>query len=245
MTIKMKLKRVLKYVLFLLTVVFLGFLHSFSFARNQQKKVSEIIIEFEEGENQFLSHSMVNKLLIQNKITVKNQAKSVIDLYGLENKVFNNPYVEKASVFLTIDGTLKSIVKQRTPVARIITKTDSYYIDKQGVKVPLADTYSARVLLVSGVANEDGVKEILPLLSVISEDNFLRKEIVSIEKLDVDAYQFSARSGNHKIDFGNLTDLDVKFRKLKAFYNKTFLDKTINNYKTINVKYHNQVVCTK
>lgn len=241
----MKVKRVLKYLLFLLTIAGLGFLYSFSSTKNQQKKISEIIVEFEEGENHFLSHSMVNKLLIQNKTTVKNQAKSVIDLYGLENKVFKNPYVEKASVFLTIDGTLKSIVKQRTPVARIISKTDSYYIDKQGVKVPLKDNYSARVLLISGIDEEDGVKEILPLLSVISEDNFLIKEIVSIEKLDVDAYQFSTRSGNYKIDFGNLTDLNVKFRKLKAFYNKAFLDKTINNYKTINVKYHNQVVCTK
>jgi cell division protein FtsQ len=241
----MKVKRALKYVLFLLTVVGLGFLYSFSSARNQQKKVSEIIVEFEEGENQFLSHPMVNKFLIQNKVTVKNQAKSVIDLYGLENKVFKNPYVEKASVFLTIDGTLKSIVKQRTPVARIISKTDSYYIDKQGVQVPLTDNYSARVLLVSGIDEQDDVKEILPLLAVISEDDFLRKEIVSIEKLNVDTYQFSARSGNHKINFGNLTGLDVKFRKLKAFYNKTFLDKTINNYKTINVMYHNQVVCSK
>ena len=53
------------------------------------------------------------------------------------------------------------------------------------------------------------------------------------------------RSGNYKIDFGKLTKMDVKFKKLKAFYNKTFLDKTIESYKTINVKYHNQVVCTK
>ena len=241
----MKLKKVLKYLLSLLIVVGIGFLYSFSFAKNEQKKVSEIIVEFEEGENHFLSHSMVNKLLIQNKETVKNQAKSVIDLYGLENKVFKNPYVEKACVFLTIDGTLKSIVKQRTPVARIILKNDSYYVDKQGVKVPLSDNYSARVILISGIDEEDGVKEILPLLAVISEDDFLKKEIVGIKKSEVDEYQFTMRSGNYKIDFGKLTGLDMKFRKLKAFYNKTFLDKTINKYKTINVKYHNQVVCTK
>jgi len=37
----------------------------------------------------------------------------------------------------------------------------------------------------------------------------------------------------------------IKFKKLKAFYNTTFADQTINNYRTINLKYHNQVVCTK
>ena len=83
------------------------------------------------------------------------------------------------------------------------------------------------------------------MLSFILEDDFLQKEIVSIKKSDVNEYQFSVRSGNYKIDFGKLNNVDVKFKKLKAFYNKTFLDKKINEYKTINVKYHNQVVCTK
>ena len=232
-------------MLFLVLIGCLGFLYSFSSIRNQQKKVTEIIVEFEDGDNNFLTHAMVNKLLIQNQETVQNQAKSVIDLYNLENNVSKNPYVEKAAVFLTVQGVLKSVIKQRTPVARVINKKDSYYIDKEGVKVPLSDNYSARVLLVSGVKDEDDVSEILPLIDTILKDNFLRKEVVGIEKSDANEYQFSVRSGNYKIDFGNLTEVDVKFKKLKAFYNKTFEDETIQIYKTINVKYHNQVVCTK
>jgi cell division protein FtsQ len=241
----MRFKRLLKYLLFLVLTVGLGFLYSFSSVRNQQKKVPEIIVEFEEGDNSFLTHSMVNKLLIQNKETVVNQAKSVIDLYGLEKQVLKNSYVEKAAVFLTINGTLKSIIKQRSPVARIVTKNDSYYIDKTGIQVPLSDNYSARVLLISGTKNKEDIQKILPLVSFILADNFLQKEIVGIDKSDVDEYQFSVRSGNYKIDFGKLSEMDIKFKKLKAFYNKTFEDKTIQNYKAINVKYHNQVVCTK
>ncbi|MEO9570363.1 MAG: cell division protein FtsQ [Polaribacter sp.] len=241
----MKFKKFLKYILFLLLIVGLGFLYSFSSSRNSNKIVDEIIVEFEAGDNNFLTHSMVNKLLIQNDESVKNQAKSVINLYSLEKKVSKNPYVENASVFLTITGTLKSIIKQRTPVARIVNENDSYYIDKQGVKTPLSSNYSARVLLVSGVRSDEEVDEILPLISFILEDNFLQKEVVGIKKFANEEYQFSVRSGNYKIDFGKLTKMDVKFKKLKAFYNKTFENKTIQNYKLINVKYHNQVVCTK
>ncbi len=241
----MKFKRTLKYLVLLVVIVGVGLLYSFTTIRNEHKKVLNVIVEFEEGENNFLSHSMVNKLLIQNNTTVKNQAKSMLDLYGLEKQVSKNPYVEKAKVFLTIDGTLKSVVKQRTPVARIISKNSSYYVDKQGVIIPLSDSFSARVLLIFGVEKEEEIKEILYLLSFILEDDFLQKEIVSIKKSDVNEYQFSVRSGNYKIDFGKLNNVDVKFKKLKAFYNKTFLDKKINEYKTINVKYHNQVVCTK
>ena len=241
----MKLKRLLKYMLFLVLVVGLGLLYSFSSARNQQKKVSEIIVEFEDGDNNFLTHAMVNKLLIQNNKTVQNQAKSVINLYDLENQVAKNPYVEKASVFLTIEGQLKSIIKQRNPVARIIIDDDSYYVDKQGVKVPLSENYSARVLLISGVKKDEDISTILPLIVKILNDDFLQKEIVGIKKSVDNEYQFSVRSGDYKIDFGKLIDVDIKLKKLKAFYNKTFVDKTIQNYKTINVKYHNQVVCSK
>lgn len=241
----MKFKRLVKYLLFLMLIIGLGFLYSFSSDKNELRKLGNPIVEFVDGDNNFLTHAMVNKLLIQNGDSIKNQAKSVINLYSLENKVSQNPYVEKAAVFLTIEGELKSIIKQRTPVARIIYKNDSYYVDKEGVKIPLSVNYSARVLLVSGIKNDEDLDEVLPLINTILGDNFLQKEVVGIQKSAADEYQFSARSGNYKIDFGKLTEVDVKIKKLKAFYNKTFEDKTIQNYKTINVKYHNQVVCTK
>ena len=241
----MKFKRVLKYLFFVVIIGFLAFLYSFTSVRNDQKKVAKIEVNFEEGNNNFLTHFMVNKLLIQNDTIVANQAKSVIDLYKLEKNVSKNPYVEKAAVFLTIGGVLKTNIKQRTPVARIFSRNDSYYVDKQGVKVPLSKNYSARVLLISGVENSADIQVILPLVSYILEDDFLQKEIIGIVKSDVDEYEFSVRSGAYKIAFGKLNDVEVKFNKLKAFYNTAFKNKTIQEYKTITVKYHNQVVCSK
>lgn len=241
----MMFKKFSKYMVFLLLLGVLVFLYSFSSNRNSNKTVDNIVVEFEVGDNHFLTHDMVNNLLIQNEVSVKNKRKSAINLYELENTVVKNPYVEKASVFLTVGGVLKSIVKQRTPLARIMARDASYYIDKDGEVIPLSEKYSARVLLISGVEDEKKVKEILSLVKFILNDDFLKKEIIGIEKLDEDNYQFSVRSGDYKIDFGKIASLDLKFKKLKAFYNKAFVDKTIKNYKKINLKYHNQVVCTK
>ena len=241
----MMFKKIFKYILFLLLIGCLGFLYSFSSVKNNSRKIETPKVEFEAGNNSFLTHAMVNKLLIQNNTTMKNQAKSVIDLYKLENSIIKNPYVEKASVFLTVDGMLKSTIKQRTPIARIVSNSSSYYIDKQGVKFPLSDVYSARVMLISGLKKDDKIKDILPLIKFITEDDFLQKEVDGIHKSDENDYIFSVRSGDYKIKFGKLSEIEIKFMKLKAFYNKTFEDKTIQNYKTINVEYHNQVVCTK
>ena len=97
----MRLKRALKYLSFLLLMVGFGLLYSFSSARNLEKKVENIEIEFEGENTHFLTNSMVDKLLIQNRQTVKNLQKSVIDLYGLENQVSRNPYVEEFFGFFT------------------------------------------------------------------------------------------------------------------------------------------------
>ena len=239
------MKRLLKYFFLLILLVSLGFLYGFSNARNSQKTIQKIAVKFDSGEGYFLTQSMVNKLLIQNKERVQKQAKSVIDLYQLEKKVLENPFIEKASLYITIDGTLNSLIKQRQPIARVITSNSAYYIDSQAVKVPLSENYSARVPLITGVKSDKELLELMKLLNKIVVDEFLHNEIIGIHYLSTNEYEMTVRSGNYKIEFGKLTEIDNKIKKLKAFYNKVFLDNTIDNYKTINVKYHNQVVGVK
>ena len=113
----MKLKRYIKFTLLVILMGCLAFLYSFSTSRNSIKKVADLDIEFEEGDNYFLTHSIVDKLLIQNQQTVKNQPKSVLDLHELEQKVLANPYIEKARVFVTTKprGAISPCPNQATP----------------------------------------------------------------------------------------------------------------------------------
>ncbi|MDG2073584.1 MAG: cell division protein FtsQ, partial [Polaribacter sp.] len=101
------MKKAITYLFSLLLIASLAFLYSFSSVKNLSKKIKKINIEFTEGNNDFLTQEMVNKLLIQNRGALKNQPKSVIDLQELEQTVLLNPYVENATVFYTIDGVLK------------------------------------------------------------------------------------------------------------------------------------------
>ena len=241
----MKLKKILKYIFFPILLVGIGFLYGFSNQRNSQQIITKSVVKFQSKEPYFLSEQIVNKLLIQNNATVKKQAKSVIDLYKLEEQVLENPYVEKVSLFITIDGKLNTFIKQREPIARILSGNSSYYVDSQGVKVPISENFSARVPVISGISNENEVSKLMVLLNKLGNDDFLSKEIIGIEFKDQNEYIFTVRSGNYRINFGDLTDIEKKTKKLKAFYSKVFLDSTIHKYKTINIKYHNQVVGEK
>lgn len=241
----MRLKFYIKYMILIFLIGMLFFLYSFSKHRNQQKKVQKIAVTFKAGKNHFLTHKTIRKMLTQNGEVVENLPKRMIDLHYLEKNVLASSYVEEATVFLTPNGVLKTIVKQREPIARIVNKNTSYYIDKYGAKMPLSTIFSARVPLVSGVNSAEDIKELTKLVALILKDNFLKKEVVGIKKTLKNEYIFNVRSGDYKIKFGKFTKAQIKFKKLKAFYNKALLDKTIQNYKTINIKYHNQVVCTK
>ena len=232
-------------MLFLVLLVSIGLLYGFTKQRNHAKKVGEIDISFVEGEQDFLTHSMVNKLLIQNQLHVKNQAKSIIDLYQLEKTVLANPFIEEASVFLSIQNVLNVHVKQREAIARVLHGGESYYIDTQGVKFPVSDNYSARVPVVSGVNSEVGLTEVFRFLEEINQDEFLKNEVVGIHKTSKKEFEIYVRSGNYVIEFGKCEQLRQKFFNLKAFYSKVFLEDKMKTYKTINLKYHNQVVCTK
>ena len=203
------------------------------------------MIEFEEGNNLFMNYQMVNKMLIQNGKELKNQAKSVIDLHLLEERVLSHPMVENAAIFLTVDGVLKTRVKQRTPIARVISGKKSYYIDKQAKVMPLSVNHSARVMLISGDVKVSDSEEIHKLVSTILSDAFLKKQIIGIRKTQKKEFILNTRFGDQKVLIGKCEDLGRKFKNLNSFYKKTISDNSIENYSTLNIKYTNQVVCTK
>lgn len=233
------------YISLMFLIVFLVFLYDFSTKRNQNKEIKKVEVVFLGKGNNYLTHSMVNKMLIQKKDSVKLPKKKTLNLQQLNRKLSSNPYIEKATVFLTIDGLLKTNIKQRKPIARIVDSQGAYYVDKFAKLMPLSNNYSARVMLVSGVETQADILKIVQLIKAILKDSFLSKEIIAIEKEAKNNYVFKVRSGDYTVIFGDLKNIKQKLKKLRAFYNKAFVDKSINKYKRINIKYSNQVVCKK
>lgn len=111
--------------------------------------------------------------------------------------------------------------------------------------MPLSTNYSARVLLISGEVNEDDNNQIYLLVTKILNDEFLKKQIIGIQKKANDEFVLSTRIGDQKIELGKIKNLDLKFKNLNSFFSKTMADHSIDNYALINLKYNNQVVCTK
>ena len=240
------MKKYIIHIKFLLLFILIVFLYGFASHRNSMKKSNDFDVFFENGNNLFISYETVNKLLIQKLGTDENQTKENINLNNLENFIQSNKMIENTEVFQKINGDLGVIIKQRTPVLRVANNSNSYYYDKLGGKMPLSDNYSARVPVSSSEFEEENSKDIILLANYIKEDEFFKKQIIGIsQKKSTNQFELKTRIGDQVIEFGNLNHMQDKFNKLKVFYQKVIADSTLSNYKTIDLKYKDQVVCTK
>src|SRR6476619_3764079 len=147
------------------------FLYSFSSKRNESRKIKKSAVEFVGETNQFVAPETVNKLLIENNESVAALHKDGLDLNKIEKTIDKHGMVEKSEVFVTIDGTLKAMVKQKTPIARVFDENGSFYIDYQGNKIPLSDEYTARVPIISGEINKQKKDDFNKLLRFVYDDD--------------------------------------------------------------------------
>jgi cell division protein FtsQ len=235
-------KTYIKSLLFILLIVGL---YGFANHRNAIRKIVAIEVEFEKGDNLFITRNEVDKLLIQSLGNVKNKTKESLFLKVLEQNIEQNDMVENAEVYVTIDGVLKTKVLQRKPVARIVVNGSSYYLDSKGKKMTLSKNYSARVPIVRGVLGDDDLENVYQFIQKVLKDDFMSKQIIGIQVKPKGSFDLKTRMGNQVIEFGKLENIEAKIKKLKAFYQKMEKDNSIDKYRKINIEFSKQIVCTK
>jgi len=220
------------------------FLYAFSSQRNNDRKLSDLTVKFIGNDNLYITQETVNKLLIQNKESITSVPKEILDLNGLESVLNSNSMIKSAEVYVTVNGEVKAEVEQRKPIARVNTNV-SYYIDDQGLYMPLSSNHSARVPLVTGFVDKKQLENVFKIADKIHNDAFLKKHIVEIHQNEDKSINLKTRVLDFEIALGQIEHLDKKINNLKAFYQKAKKDKALINYSKVNLKFDNQVVCTK
>ena len=221
------------------------FLYAFSSNRNNARKINKIDIKFESNENMFLTHEMVNNLLIQNLGEASTIQKEKVALRALEIALDNHEMIEKAQVFSTVDGILNTRITQKTPIVRVIAENESYYLDSKGSRMSLSKNFSARVPLISGEISEKNCKPYLFLFNEIKNDDFLSKNITGAQIMPSGNVMLTNRSYDYKIAFGKPINVEKKLDNYKAFYHHAIKDTLIKSYKEVNIMFTQQVVCKK
>jgi cell division protein FtsQ len=187
-----------------------------------------------------------------------------IDLYKMENIVLSSPYVSSCEVFQTMGGDLVLKARVREPLVRVFNQeNDQYYLDITGCVMPVNYAHPSHVLIASGFITDKFISLdkserslnaypdssvlhlIFPVAYYISKDDFLKSFIDQIYITEKKEIELVPKIGTQIIIFGDATDAHEKLQNLKTFYQKIMSNMDWNTYKSINLKYKNQVVCLK
>lgn len=209
------------------------------------------------GADNFIEREEIDAILKQSEGSLVGRNLSGINLQHIEKSIIANPYIAYATVYADMNGVIQISVQQRQPVLRVINAAgQDYYIDSNGLKMPVSPNFTANVLAANGNIMEHFSGKVDTLITKLAVDLYkvalyVKKDTLwdaQIEQLfvnNVKDIEMTPRLGNQRIILGSADSLETKMRNLRAFYKKAMPKVGWNTYKTINVKYINQIVCEK
>jgi cell division protein FtsQ len=249
-------KRIFYCFIWVVSLSGLVVLMSFIEAKKSEVRCKEVKIVIP-GTYNFIERSEVDRILQKTQGPLAGRILNKINIHEIEGALKANPFIEHAKVFADMDGVINIHVKQREPVIRILNLTNQdFYIDRNGLKVPTSASFTARVLVANGYIFEGFSNRVDTLRTKLARDLyqtalFIEKDTLwnhQIEQLYVNQHneiEMIPRVGDHKIILGTADSLQSKFRNLLIFYKKALPLAGWDAYKTISIKYANQIVCER
>lgn len=209
------------------------------------------------GSQYFIDKKEVESILRVSSFTLVGRRIDGINMHQLENRLKANPFVEFAKVYADMDGVIMIEIEQREPIMRVMNQYDQdFYIDKNGLKIPLSANFTARVLAANGFIDEPFGNKVDTLHTALARDLFKTVAYIRGDSLwDAQIGQIYVnqgheielipRVGSQRILLGDADSLDLKFKNLLAFYKQALPQVGWDAYKIINIKYANQIVGVK
>jgi len=209
------------------------------------------------GADNFIEREEIDAILKQNEGQLIGRSLESINLQAIEKKIVANPYIAMATVYADMDGVIHIEISQRQPLLRVINAGgQDYYIDRNGLKMPVSPNFTANVVVANGHILEHFSGKVDTLITRMASDlyktaKFLKKDTLwdaQIEQIfvnDKDDIELVPRVGNQRIILGSADSLETKMRNLLIFYKKAMPKVGWDTYKTISIKYSNQIVCEK
>ena len=189
-----------------------------------------------------------------------------VDETGIEQRLRAIPSVAEADVYHTMDGILHVKARQREPLVRVVNADGTgFYIDKEGWTMPLSDHYTARVMVVTGQLHEpfatcapvnvaqgnDSLalhthsRAIHGLARNITADPLWKAMFGQAVMDQQGEFTLIPSVGMMQVRIGAGDDLPQRLAKLRMFLDEGISQTDWRRYRTIDLRFDDQVVCTK
>jgi cell division protein FtsQ len=223
--------------------------------KKKNKICVDVKIEIANPDDQMFidEKDIMDVINLNGNITQKNI--SSVNLRILETALEKNPWVKNAEMFFDNNQVLHIDIEERKPIARIFSVGgNSFYVDSNGLRLPLSDKLSARVPVFTGFPSDRQIlsdpdslmlQQVVQLGKFIVADSFWMAQIAQIDITHKATFEIIPTIGDQTIAIGNADDLENKFNRLYTFYKQAWVQNGINTYERLDVQFENQVVAVK
>lgn len=209
------------------------------------------------GTSSFIDRKEINRIVDESIGKLKGVKIETINLHHIETVLKANPYIRDVRVFADMDGVMHIEIAQRDPVLRIYNAANQdFYVDRDGVKIPASHSYTPHVMVANGFIAEGFsgktdtlktqlVKDIYKAAIFFETDSLWNEQIEQIYVNPQKELELIPRVGNQRILLGGVDSLALKMNNLRIFYKEVIPSVGWDAYKTISIKYSNQIVCER
>jgi cell division protein FtsQ len=244
------MKPIWKYLLIsfftILVLLYIGFSLWYFSGREKETVCRKLEIVMAENNGKLLvTETEVARILEENDLNPIGKSIKNIRTESIEEALHKNPMIKVAECYKTPSGIVNIRILQRCPKFRVVG-FGSYYVDTDRKPMPISKNYAAYVPVVSGRAIVSVMtSKMFDFVTFLEENPFWNAQIEQIYIRDDMKIELIPRVGDAIIVLGTLDNYQAKLEKLHKLYVKGFNVIGWNKYKTINLQYKDQVVCSK
>lgn len=205
--------------------------------------------------NSFIRPADVSQIIAKDGWKTVGEPLLHMDVYQLEQLLNKRSVIKNTEAFTSIDGVLHIHVYQRRPIVRVQASAGSFYIDDSGYIFPLSGVHTSYVPVVTGNVplslsggyrgeipeKEKFLKQTYNFALFLDKNRFWQSQITQLNVQHAANVEVIPRVGEQLIRLGTLDNYEYKLHKLLAFYRKV----EPGNYAVIDLRYGNQIVCTR
>jgi cell division protein FtsQ len=213
----------------------------------QDELCRDLTVHLQNSDVRFISEAHIVAILKQNNIHPVGRRMKAVNTDRIEKVLLKNEVLERVDAYKTPSGTVRVDVKQKTPVMRVMSSPEgSFYIDSKGSLMPVSRHCTVHVPVASGyITKELATAGLYEFALFLKENEFWNSQIEQIYVHPDKEVELTPRVGEHRILLGTLDGFREKLDNLLLFYEQAIPKTGWDKYSMINLKFKNQIVCTK
>lgn len=213
--------------------------------QQSQQTCSGVVYEILDiDQRQYVTEAELSNMLRQQGLSIVGQSMRTQQIQAIEDAVRAHAMVRTAECFPTADGLLHICLTQRVPMLRIITNSESYFVDTDLRRMPVRDCVRDDVLTAEGnIGERMATEELAEFTAWLAHNRYWRDRVAKIRVRNPKHIEIIQHGNEPTILLGDLGDYSRKLRRVRTFYEKG-VEKMAEpkSYRELDVRFNGQVV---